>query len=292
MIKHKSHHFASEGTKTSLRVGVNASNFHLTLASAWDLDFGNIDVEFISYSAGRNSAELLRSGEIDICGTSSTQPLLAADTGLDVMYVAASAQRRLDGSVVVPAHSSFWSLRDLAGCTIGLACNSFQMYLLVEALEKEKLTLNDITLYDLMPGEGLSVLRQKKIDALVTLAPYQEYALAEGNIRVLEGSKALIPNRSVFWTLKKKNLGAYTLASFFDAMEYLGVSIHNDVARAASILAAGDTNSSFKKAWRKAIVERDWTIHRINKIVLQELQDESDMLFRNGILKTHINIIN
>lgn len=277
--------------RSPLRIGVHPANLHLTLAAAWDMQFDSLDVEFVRYDGGSQSADVLSLGQIDVCGTSSPQPLFAAAKGLDVILLAASAPRRLDGSIVVRADSPVWSLQDLVGRKIGLAQKSFQIYLLVQALEKAGLNLDDITICDVMPGAGLAVLQQGSIDALVTLAPYQDYAMTIGNMRLLEGSEALIPNRSIFWTLGERQLSAYARASFFDGLERLGREVPQDVARASYILAADAAGSVLRKSWQRAILARDWSIHHINTTILRELQDEADILFRHGVLERSIDLM-
>lgn len=277
--------------KRPLRIGVHPANLHLVLASRWEGTFPNIAVEFIRYANGRDSAALLATGEIDICGTSSTVPIFAAANGQDVTFLAASAQRRRDGALVVSTDSDIMTVQDLAGKTIGLAEGSFQTYLLAKALEKEGLNLNDVITRDVLPAEGLAALQQAQLDALITFAPYQDYALTTGTMRLLQGSEALIPNRSVFWTTRAQAIGAYTIASFFDGLERLGRDIPHNIDQAAYILATDDTSPGLRRAWHKAIVARNWSIHHINTTILRELQDEADALFRHHVLKHQVNLL-
>ncbi|MBO1325576.1 ABC transporter substrate-binding protein [Acetobacter sp. TBRC 12305] len=274
-----------------LRIGVHPTNLHLLLATRWEGAFHDLDIEFVRYANGRESAALLAAGEIDLCGTSSTVPIFAASTGLDVTFLAASAQRRRDGALVVLSDSPIQSMQDLAGKTVGLARGSFQTYLLARALEKSGLNLNDVTMCDVLPAEGLAALQQARIDALVTLAPYQDYALTTGNMRLLHGSDALIPNRSVFWTTRAKKIGTYTLARFFEGLERLSREIPQNVAQAAYILAADDTSQGLRRAWQRAIVARDWSIHHINTTILHELQEEADVLFAHHVLDQQVNLL-
>src|SRR4051794_8940459 len=100
----------------ALRVGVHPNNLHLLLAQHWPGAFSALDAAFVPYPEGRDTGRLLAAGQFDLGGTGSTPPIIAQVSGLDVIYVAASAPRPANGAILVRNDASIKTVPDLAGC--------------------------------------------------------------------------------------------------------------------------------------------------------------------------------
>lgn len=268
----------------ALRIGIHPNNLHLFLASRWDGAFDGLDATLVPYPEGRDSVRLLLDGQIDLCGTGSTPPILAQAKGAGVQYVAASAPRPANGGIVTAPGSAVRSMADLAGRRVALLDGSFHTYLLAKALEPAGLTLRDVNRVELAPAASLAALRAGTVDAWVAMAPLLDQSIATGRARLIAPCGDTIPNRSVFWTLRQRGLPPETLDGFTAALSRLGLAITADPARAAALMADARATEADLAAWRTAIEGRDWSITAATAGILAEQQAEADTLVRHGDL--------
>jgi sulfonate transport system substrate-binding protein len=272
----------------ALRVGVHPNNLHLLLAQHWPGAFSALNAAFVSYPEGRDTGRLLAEGQFDLGGTGSTPPIIAQVSGLDVIYVAASAPRPANGAILVQKNSFIKTVSDLAGRRIALLDGSFHTYLLARVLEVEGLALKDVTRVELAPIPSRAALAAGDVDAWIAMAPHLGEALASGKVRELLPCGAAIPNRSVFWTIAQRNLTPERIDAFTAELIRVGKEIAHDHDRAARILSDRKIGGVDLPAWRRAIASRDWTIVPAGEDVIAEQQDEADTLFRHGELARRI----
>jgi sulfonate transport system substrate-binding protein len=267
-----------------LKVGVHPNNLHLFLAGRWDGAFSASDVSFVAYPEGRDSARLLEAGTIDICGTGSTPPILAQANGLDVLYVAASAPRPANGGIVTGPSSDIRDVADLKGVRIALLDGSFHTYLLARVLETAGLRLSDVHRVELAPGASLRALGEGEVDAWVAMAPLLDQSLRAGKARLLAPCGDTIPNRSVFWTLRRRELPGDALDAFIRSLMAFGEAISHQPDQAARLLADEGASPVDLAAWKKAVETRDWRIVPAGPDIIAEQQAEADTLVRHGDL--------
>jgi ABC-type nitrate/sulfonate/bicarbonate transport system substrate-binding protein len=267
-----------------IKVGVHPNNLHLFLARRWDDAFGDCDVTFVPYAEGRSSARQLEDGSIDVCGTGSTPPIIAQANGLDVLYIAASASRPANGGIVISPSSRIRGVEDLKGCRIALLDGSFHTYLLARVLESAGLRLPDVKRAELSPGASLHALSNGEVEAWVAMAPLLDQSLKAGKARLLAVCGDTIPNRSVFWTLRRRELPADELDAFVRSLVAFGEKISSEPARAARLLADEGADQADLAAWKKAVETRDWHIVPASPEIIAEQQVEADTLLRHGDL--------
>lgn len=265
-----------------LRIGVHPNNLHLQLAQHWRGAFADLAFEFVPYTEGRDTGQLLVAGRFDVGGTGSTPPIIAQVEGADVRYLAASAPRPANGAILVTAASRIRTVADLAGKRIALLNGSFHTYLLARVLEDAGRALRDVSRIELAPAASRAALADGKVDAWIAMAPHLDQALAAGTVRVLVPCGATIPNRSVFWTVEQRGLSAAQIDGFTAALVRLGGDIGRDPDRAARILSDLKIGGADLAGWRNALGTRDWTIVRADAAVLAEQKAEADTLFRHG----------
>jgi sulfonate transport system substrate-binding protein len=270
------------------RVGVHPNNLHLLLAQNWPGAFSALNAVFVPYPEGRDTGRLLGEGRFDLGGTGSTPPIIAQVSGLDVIYVAASAPRPANGAILVGKNSPIKAVADLAGRRIALLDGSFHTYLLARVLEAEGLALKDVTRVELAPIPSRAALLSGEVDAWIAMAPYLDPALASEAVRQLVPCGSTIPNRSLFWTLAQRKLSDDAIKFFTAELIRIGKEIASDHDRAARILSDLKIGGVDFSTWRKAIASRDWTVVPAGDDIIAEQQDEADTLFRHGELTRRI----
>jgi sulfonate transport system substrate-binding protein len=266
------------------KVGVHPNNLHLFLAGRWDDAFGACDITFVSYPEGRDSARMLKDGLIDVCGTGSTPPIIAQANGLDVLYIAASAPRPANGGIVISPSSGIHGVEDLKGCRIALLDGSFHTYLLARVLETAGLRLPDVQRVELSPGASLRALGAGEVEAWVAMAPLLDQSLKAGKAKLLAACGDTIPNRSVFWTLRRRELPVDELDALVRSLIAFGEKISSQPGKAARLLADEGAGQADLAAWKKAVETRDWHIVPASAAIIAEQQAEADTLFRHGDL--------
>ncbi len=272
-----------------IKIGVHPNNLHLRLASRWPGAFADLDPVFVDYREGRDTAALLAKGAFDVGGTGSTPPILAQASGQSVVYVAASAPRPANGAILVTRGSPIDGIAQLKSEAVALVDGSFLTYFLARSLEEAGLTLGDIERRDLSPSLSLEGLKSGEIAAWVAMAPHLEQSLASGDMRVLAHCGSIIPNRSLFWTLRDRGLAEDVIAAFAAELGRVGEAIAADPERAAALLAE-DTSETERRAWTRIVAERNWHVVPASEQILHEQQAEADTLFRHQDLARRLDI--
>lgn len=265
-----------------MRIGVHPNNLHLRLARLWPGAFAELDPIFVPYSEGRDTAALIDQGDIDFGGTGSTPPLEADAHGLGVEYIAASAPRPANGAIFVRAASDISSVADLVGRRISLIDGSFHTYLLARSLEGQGLVLSDVERVESGTRDSLAELLEGRVDAWVAMSPRLEKAIERDDLRLLLRCGAAIPNRSLFWTLRRTGLSSGELESIAAELNRIGREIAADPRTAAQLLAADDRTGTDVDVWERVVRSRDFAVGPIDAAVLAEQQEEADTLHRHG----------
>jgi sulfonate transport system substrate-binding protein len=266
----------------TLRIGVHPNNLHLTLAQHWPKAFAGLNAEFVPYAEGRDTGRLLKLGKIDLGGTGSTPPIAAQVAGLDVEYIAGSSPRPANGAILVTKGSPIKTIKDLRDRRIALLDGSFHTYLLAKVLEAEGLLLNDVARVELAPSPSAAALAEGKVDAWIAMAPHLDQALTAGTAEVLVSCGSTIPNRSLFWTLRRRALAPAVVTAFVTELARIGREITAAPERAARILVDAKLGGVDFGTWRRALASRDWTIAAADAALIAEQQAEADTLYRHG----------
>lgn len=265
-----------------MKIGVHPNNLHLRLARLWPGAFADFNPVFVAYPEGRDTANLLASGDIDFGGTGSTPPIEADVRGLSVEYVAASAPRPANGAIFARADSNIRSVADLAGRKISLVDGSFHTYLLVRSLEGEGLSLPAVERIESGTRDSLKELLEGRVDAWVAMSPRLEKVADREDLRLIVRCGATIPNRSLFWTLQRNGLSAAEVAGIAGELNRIGQAVAADPRAAAQLLAAEKEGDGDVDAWERVLRSRDFTVGPINDDIIGEQQEEADTLLRHG----------
>lgn len=272
-----------------LRIGFHPNNLHLKLASRWPGAFADFDPQFVAYEEGRDTAALLAAAKIDLGGTGSTPPILAAAAGADVVYLAGSSPRPANGAILVNRQSEITSVADLKGRSVTLVDGSFLTYFLAKSVEEAGFLLPDIRRLDLAPVASRDRLNAGTVDAWVAMAPHLEQSLSSGEFRVLAHCGATIPNRSTFWTLRQRGLADEVIAAIASELARIGTEITSNPEQAAALLSENGTDIE-RRAWTRVVSERSWGIVPADETILREQQAEADTLFHHGDLASRLDI--
>lgn len=275
----------------TLKIGVHPNNLHLQIAALHWAGDTPVDVQFVPYAEGRETGRRLRDREIDLGGTGSTPPLIAQLAGVPLAYVAASAPRGSNGALVVRADDGPTHIKALAGRRVALLDGSFHTAYLAAALEREGLTLADVTRVELAPAAAHAALAAGEVDAWIAMAPWLERVRDDARWRLLGDIGAYVPNRSVFWAHRDvlAQRGDEVVA-FLSALAALGDDIGANPAPYARHLAEAGIGGFDAATWHAALADRDWTLLPATRDILDEQQREADLLHRHRDFAARLDI--
>ncbi|WP_382306906.1 aliphatic sulfonate ABC transporter substrate-binding protein [Herbiconiux sp. UC225_62] len=131
-------------------------------------------------SAGSNKAnEALRAGAIDVGSTAGSAALLARSNGSPIQVIDIFSQPEWS-ALVVPAGSAITSVADLKGKQIAATKGTDPYFFLIQALEANGLTANDVTVQNLQHADGWAALQNGSVDAWAGLDPIMAGAEQSG----------------------------------------------------------------------------------------------------------------
>ena len=131
-------------------------------------------------SAGSNKAnEALRSGAIDVGSTAGSAALLARANGSAIKTIDIFSQPEWSALVVGP-NSPITSVKELKGKQIAATKGTDPYFFLLQALEANGLSANDVTIQNLQHADGWAALQNGSVQAWSGLDPIMANAQKSG----------------------------------------------------------------------------------------------------------------
>ena len=192
----------SDQDEDKVRIGYQKNGPLLLVKSLGTLDERleeeGYKVEWKEFQAGPLLVEALNAEAIDFGRTGNTPVIFAQAADTSFTYVAAGFSKYKGSGILVPSDSDIMKLEDLKGKRIGFSKGSSSHYLLVKALEKAGLMLDDITPAYLTPGDARVAFEQGTIEAMVVWDPYVASTQLESDGRLLVDGEGLTTDRDFF----------------------------------------------------------------------------------------------
>ena len=144
----------------------------------------DVTVEWVQ-SAGSNKAnEFLRAGSIDVGSTAGSAALLARANGSPIQVIDIYSQPEWSAIVVGP-DSEITSVADLEGKSVAATAGTDPYFFLLQALETEGLTIDDIEVQNLQHADGRAALDAGSVDAWAGLDPIMAAAEVEAGDKLI-----------------------------------------------------------------------------------------------------------
>jgi NitT/TauT family transport system substrate-binding protein len=224
--------------RTPLRIGMidwpGYEPFHL--AKSLGL-YDQAAIELVTFT---DMAELLRAYRQQqiTCSTSTIgETLQLAATLPDQRIVFVTDQSA--GADAILAKPRITELAELKGQRIGSDLTPLSSYMLVSALEKAGLTLNDVKLVNFGVADQLEAYKTDRIDAVITFDPFRTELLKAGAKSLFDSQQ--IPDQIVDVMLTSQaTLTSHgptfkiLTAGFFKALDYLQQNPQDAIARMAA----------------------------------------------------------
>jgi len=159
-------------------------------------------LEWLEFQAGPLLLEAMRAGSVDVGYVGETPPVFAQAGNVPFLYVAHEAPAPQAEAIIVPQRSPLQRLSDLRGKRVALNRGSNVHFLLLQALAKAGLTLDDLQVTFLPPADARAAFDSGNVDAWVIWDPF--FAAAElAGARVLQDGEGLVDNHQYYVARKE-----------------------------------------------------------------------------------------
>ncbi|GAA4849374.1 sulfonate ABC transporter substrate-binding protein [Paenibacillus vulneris] len=262
-------------------------------------EHGNLDkalsekgykVEWKVFPTGTVLLEALNTNNIDFGHASDGNAVFMQAGGHPLNYVASESPYPKGVAIVVKEDSKIQSVIDLKGKTIGVTKGGNQHYLLLVALEKAGVSLNDVTIkFYKDAAEGLAAFTKGEFDAYGTWDPY--LAIVENTLktRTIVDGTGNSENRTFYFATKDLlNKKPEVVKMILEELQNADKWANENKQEISKILS---TELGLDVApIQKANDRRTFGVQQIDDAVVTSQQKLADKFFEAGLLSAKINI--
>lgn len=152
-----------------------------------------IEVRWHEITSGSKQAQAIASGDLDIGGVMNSTSVLLANSAGNPIKIIAGVSRPTDTFALVAAKNGPQTIANLKGKTVAGPKGTVLHQLLVAALAKENLTINDVKFLQMGIPAAFSALQSGKIDAALLAASTVVAAKKEGLAIITTADGLVVP---------------------------------------------------------------------------------------------------
>jgi sulfonate transport system substrate-binding protein len=276
-----------------LRIGYQKSSVNLLVARRLNLveaRLPGVHVQWVEFAAGPQLLEALGAGSLDFGMTGDTPPIFAQAAGRDILYVGQESPKPRSLAILVQTDSGIASLGDLRGKRVAFQRGSSAHYLVLRALAKAGLRMNDIQPIYLAPADARAAFERHSVDAWAIWDPYWAAAANGARARVLVSGEGLSDDVTIYESSRSfvtahPEVIRVVFAAINAADQY--VRTHSEEA---SELIAASTGLDLPSARVFLDRRRESPVDIPNARVVASQQTIADTFEKAGIIPRHINI--
>jgi sulfonate transport system substrate-binding protein len=192
----------AETAARTLRIGFQKwGTFSILKASgklAQDFKPKGVAIEWIEFPAGPPLLEAMNAGSIDLGHTGDSPPLFAEAADIPFVYFACSSASPESSAILVKRESRIRSAADLRGRRVAFAKGSSAHTMVLRYLEKNGISLGEITPIYLPPADGRAALEAGSVDAWSIWDPYLAVAQQDGGYQALTTGNGYVDGREFY----------------------------------------------------------------------------------------------
>jgi sulfonate transport system substrate-binding protein len=235
--------------------------------------------------------EAVMAGAVDTAPAGDTPVLAAAAAGVPIKLLAASQSSGRGVALLVSPDSPIKTLHDLKGRSVivSSARGSVAHYLLLGALKEAGLTLSDVTVGFMLPGDAQAAFDAKRIEVWATFGLYQALAEYRG-ARVLRDGVGINTGLGFITASERALASPVKRRAIADALQQFA---------AANTWANGHKDqyaAVFAKVTKAPLAVAQLLVERENPILTPvtpaataKLQTVADIFFQAGLLAKPVN---
>ncbi|MFT4265730.1 MAG: aliphatic sulfonate ABC transporter substrate-binding protein, partial [Xenophilus sp.] len=243
------------------------------------------------FTSGLPLLEALNLDNVDLSAdVADTVPVFAQAAGAQLTFVAQEAPSPSAQAILVRADSPLRAVADLKGRRVGFAKAAGVHYLLIAALTKAGLSLQDVEPAYLTPADGRAAFERGAIDAWVVWDPFLAAAQRQSGARVLaDGTGLASYQRYYLASTRFARARPQVLGVLYAELEKAGRWVKTHPKEAAALLAPfwGLDAAVVEQAnGRRSYAVREATPER-----LSEQQRIADAFFAEKLLPRRVDAL-
>lgn len=246
-----------------------------------------LKAEWIEITSGAKQAQALASGDLDIGGVMNTTSTLMANGEGNPLKIIAAVARPTDVFALVGAKNGVTSISDLEGKTVAGPKGTVLHQLLVAALEKNGMSIQDINFIQMEIPQAFAALQSGQIDAALMAANFVINAQKEG-AEVITTATGYV-NPILVMTSSDKFIQSYPerVKAVVDAQTEALDWINNN-HDAAIELGAKIQGISIEEAQKLF----DWShfTNTLNEKDIESMQEDMQFMLNNDMMRNTIEI--
>lgn len=199
----------------------------------------NITVEWKEFPVGTALLEALNTGAIDFGHASDANGVFSQASGKKSVYVASETPYPKGVALVVKEDSPIKTVQDFKGKKIGVTKGGNMHYLLVKALEKEGLKIEDVEpVYYKDAAEGRAAFEAGEIDVIGIWDPFLAVLETSTPTRTIVNGENLTQNRTFYFASENfVNNNAEIIKIILDELQKSDERANEHTKEVATILA-------------------------------------------------------
>lgn len=244
-------------------------------------------VTWHTITSGAKQAQAMAAGSIDVSAVMNTASLLMANGAGTTVYIADGVAHPTDTFAIVGPKGKTLSIKDLKGKKVAGPRGTVLHQLLVAALKKEGMTINDVEFISMDPGPALSALMAGSVDAAL-LAASAVIKAEENGCKTITTAKDLVNVNLVLTaseSFAKNNSKALNLVvkTHRAALEWIRANKNK-----ALEIGAKEHGISIKDAQTLA----DWSHYysTVTDTDVKGLALDQDFLIENGMMQKRVDV--
>ncbi|BEM05016.1 MULTISPECIES: sigma-54-dependent Fis family transcriptional regulator [Serratia] len=248
-----------------------------------------ISVLWSEFPAGPQLLHALDGDEIDFGTTGEVPPIFAQAQGNALVYVGFEPPAPQSVAMVVPQDSPIRSAADLRGKRIALNKGSNVHYLLLQMLDEQGLTLNDVRIVYAPPKYPLSATDLQAVDAWMMWDPLLSDAQRSRELRVIADGTQRVLNQQFYLARREfAERSGDLLQPLMQALQHTGRYIAAQPREAARHLS--DELGLASASLELALSRRSHEIRAMDLQVIRQQQSIADRFYALGLLPKAIAV--
>ncbi len=248
-----------------------------------------ISVLWSEFPAGPQLLHALDGDEIDFGTTGEVPPIFAQAQGNALVYVGFEPPAPQSVAMVVPQDSPIRSAADLRGKRIALNKGSNVHYLLLQMLDEQGMTLNDVRIVYAPPKYPLSATDLQAVDAWMMWDPLLSDAQRSGELRVIADGTQRVLNQQFYLARREfAERSGDLLQPLMQALQHTGRYIAAQPREAARHLS--DELGLASASLELALSRRSHEIRAMDLQVIRQQQSIADRFYALGLLPKAIAV--
>jgi sulfonate transport system substrate-binding protein len=274
-----------------LRIGDSKGVYKALLTAAGELRNLPYDVEWAEFPATAPALEALGAGAIDLRGSAAAPLIFAVAAGAPLKAVAAShlSGPRESLAILVLPNSPIRDVAGLRGKRIGTNKGSVGHYLVLAALQREKIPFNEVAIQYLMPADAKAALGGGSVDAWSTWDPYVSIAEVQDHLRPIVDGTSLPITDVVFVSSTASIASKRRLLEDFLMRQVRAQSWAHQHPEEYAKLYSNQTGLPIEVT-RLVVKHLDYQFASIDDAVIQEHQAVADLYLKAGVIHQSIDV--